>query len=41
MAMTIQNTLLGVGISVAVGIISGIIPAYLASRLDPVDAIRS
>jgi putative ABC transport system permease protein len=35
------NIILGVAISVSIGIISGIIPAYFASRLNPVEAIRS
>ncbi len=36
-----NNILLGVGISLLVGIVSGIIPAYMASRMDPVEAIRA
>lgn len=36
-----NNVLTGLFISVTVGLISGIIPAWLASRLDPVTAIRS
>jgi putative ABC transport system permease protein len=35
------NIGLGLGVSVAVGVVSGIIPAAMASRLDPVIAIRS
>lgn len=35
-----QNLAWGVGISIGVGIISGIIPAFLAARMDPVEAIR-
>ena len=31
----------GIGPKTAIGIIAGIIPAYLASRMDPVDAMRS
>src|ERR1700744_6684001 len=36
-----DNIIIGIGTSVAIGIISGIVPAYSASRLDPVEAIRS
>ncbi len=39
--LTFGNVLKGIGISVTIGLISGIIPAYLASRLSPVEAIRS
>lgn len=35
------NVILGTGISTAIGLIAGIIPAYSASRLDPVEAIRT
>ena len=36
-----QRVLFGLGISVIVGLVSGIFPAWLAFRLNPVDAIRS
>lgn len=36
-----SNIILGFTISVLIGIISGFIPAYSASQLDPVEAIRS
>lgn len=36
-----SNIILGITISVLIGIISGFVPAYSASQLDPVDAIRS
>jgi putative ABC transport system permease protein len=39
--LDINNIIIGIGTSVAIGIISGIVPAYSASRLDPVEAIRS
>jgi putative ABC transport system permease protein len=36
-----KNILIGMGTSIGIGVISGIIPAYFASKLDPVEAIRS
>ena len=36
-----SNLVKGVAISALIGVISGILPAYSASRLNPVDAIRS
>ena len=40
-SLTGANVILGFTISVLIGIISGFIPAYGASQLDPVEAIRS
>ncbi|MDB5159183.1 MAG: transporter [Mucilaginibacter sp.] len=37
----LKNIIIGIGTSVGIGIISGIIPAWFASKLDPVEAIRS
>ncbi len=37
----LSNIILGIGVSLAIGTISGFWPAYSASRLDPVEAIRS
>jgi putative ABC transport system permease protein len=40
-AMSLANISLGLGVSVSIGIISGIVPAAMAARMDPVMAIRS
>ncbi len=39
--LSLKNILTGLLISLIIGLVSGIIPAYFASRLNPVDAIRS
>lgn len=39
--LPLSRILMGISISVIVGVISGFIPAWRASRLNPVDAIRS
>jgi putative ABC transport system permease protein len=39
--LSTANVVLGISISVLIGIISGFIPSYSASQLDPVEAIRS
>jgi len=40
-SLTQTNIILGITISVLIGIVSGFVPAYSASQLDPVEAIRS
>ena len=39
--LSMKNVLIGIGITLVIGILAGIIPAFSASRLDPVEAIRS
>ena len=41
LTLMLKNIILGIGISTFVGVSSGIIPALMAARLDPVVAIRS
>lgn len=41
LTLTISNALIGVTVSVVIGLISGIVPAFMAARMEPVDAIRS
>ena len=38
--LSVANISLGLGLSIAIGVIAGIIPAMMAARMDPVDAIR-
>jgi putative ABC transport system permease protein len=40
-SLTKSNIVLGFTISVLIGVISGFVPAYSASQLDPVEAIRA
>jgi putative ABC transport system permease protein len=39
--LDMKNIIVGIGTSITIGMISGIVPAYFASRLDPVEAIRT
>ena len=39
--LSMWNILIGSGLSIIVGVVSGIIPAITASKLDPVEAIRT
>jgi len=39
--LSFNNILIGLGLSVAIGLVSGLVPAWMASQLDPVEAIRA
>lgn len=41
LSLSINNIVLGLGVSALIGSVSGIVPAALAARMDPVIAIRS
>ncbi len=41
LTLSLKNIVLGLGVSSAIGVISGIVPAAVAARLDPVIAIRA
>jgi putative ABC transport system permease protein len=41
LVLTLGNIVLGMSVSIIIGLVAGIIPSYIASRLDPVEAMRS
>ncbi len=39
--LTLQNVLIGLGFSAGIGLVAGIVPAAVAARMQPVEAMRS
>ena len=39
-ALSVSNVFVGIGLSALIGLVSGFVPAWMAARLNPVDAIR-
>ena len=39
--VAIKDLLIGIGLSLVIGLVSGILPSYQAARMDPVEAIRA
>jgi len=40
MFINLENVMVGAGLSILIGVVSGFIPALQASKLDPVEAMR-
>ncbi|HAB32074.1 MAG TPA: ABC transporter permease, partial [Cryomorphaceae bacterium] len=40
LSMSLQNVFTGILLSAAIGLLSGLAPAFMAAKLDPVEAIR-
>lgn len=41
LVLTLKNIILGISVSAFIGFVSGLVPAWNASKLDPVEAMRS
>jgi putative ABC transport system permease protein len=41
LVLSLKNIILGLSVSAIIGLVSGLFPAWSASRLNPVDAMRS
>lgn len=41
MFLSTENMIFGISVSVMIGVLAGVIPAFLAAKMDPVSAIRS
>ena len=41
MYLSADNAIFGFTVSIIIGILAGVIPAFLAARMDPVSAIRA